>query len=99
MPLINKLFTKIPESLLFQKPVDTSAIPNYMKKISKPIDLGTIKDKLTNGVYIDPYELVDDTRQMFTNAWTFNKKNTKVFEYSTKVRLKINNFANTYTNY
>jgi hypothetical protein len=89
MPLINKLCMKTPESLLFQNPVDIKTIPTYTDIISKPIDLGTIKDKLTNGVYTNPYELVDDVRQMFTNAWTFNKKNTKVYEYSTKVRFMI----------
>ena len=34
---------------------------------------------------MDAWAMVDDVWQMFENAWTFNRRGTKVYKYCTKV--------------
>lgn len=47
------------------------------------MDLSTIKKKLDNGDYKDPWEYCDDVRLMFHNAWLYNKKSTRVYKSCT----------------
>lgn len=87
MPTLEKLFRQDPESLPFRQPVDAQAlgIPDYFDIVTKPIDLSTIKLKLDRGEYRDPWEYVDDVWLMFENAWLYNRKNSRVYRYCTKV--------------
>lgn len=87
MPTLEKLYRQDPESLPFRQPVDAQAlgIPDYFDIVTKPIDLSTIKMKLDRGNYLDPWEYVDDVWLMFDNAWLYNRKNSRVYRYSTKV--------------
>lgn len=88
MPTLEKLVRQDPESLPFRQPVDAQAlgIPDYFDIVTKPIDLATIKMKLDRGEYKDPWEYVDDVWLMFDNAWLYNRKNSRVYRYCTKVR-------------
>lgn len=87
MPTLEKMFRQDPESLPFRQPVDAQAlgIPDYFEIVTKPIDLSTIKMKLDRGNYRDPWEYVDDVWLMFENAWLYNRKNSRVYRYCTKV--------------
>lgn len=87
MPTLEKLYRQEPESLPFRQPVDATAlgIPDYFDIVTKPIDLSTIKMKLDRGDYKDPWEYVDDVWLMFDNAWLYNRKNSRVYRYCTKV--------------
>lgn len=87
MPVLEKLNIYNPESLPFRQPVDPELlqIPDYYTIIKKPMDLSTIKRKLDTGVYSDPWQYVDDVRLMFDNAWLYNKKNSKVYKFATKL--------------
>ncbi|XP_037871053.1 histone lysine acetyltransferase CREBBP isoform X3 [Bombyx mori] len=87
MPTLEQMFRQDPESLPFRQPVDAQAlcIPDYFDIVSKPIDLSTIKSKLDRGVYKDPWEYVDDVWLMFENAWLYNRKNSRVYRYCTKL--------------
>lgn len=87
MPTLEKLVRQDPESLPFRQPVDAQAlgIPDYFDIVTKPIDLATIKMKLDRGEYKDPWEYVDDVWLMFDNAWLYNRKNSRVYRYCTKV--------------
>lgn len=89
MPTLEKLYRQDPESIPFRTPVDPQAlcIPDYFDRISKPMDLSTIKRKLDIGQYTDPWEYVNDIWLMFDNAWLYNKKPTKIYKYCTKVSL------------
>jgi len=60
----------------FSVPVDPKAlgILNYFDIIKKPMDLGTIKDKLESSDYESQEEVVEDIRLVFNNACTFNPK-------------------------
>jgi E1A/CREB-binding protein len=79
------LWAQVPESTLFQTPVNIQVVPKYKDVISNPIDLGKIKENLLNGIYDEPWKYLDDVRLMFDNAWLFNKKDTIIYWYCTKV--------------
>ena len=49
------------------------------------MDLRTIKEKLQGGQYTDPWGFIDDMWLMFENAWTYNRKNTRVYKMSTNL--------------
>lgn len=87
MPVLERLNIYNPESLPFRQPVDPELlqIPDYYQIIKKPMDLSTIKRKLDTGQYSDPWQYVDDVWLMFENAWLYNKKNSKVYKFSTRL--------------
>ena len=43
--------------------------------------------KLESGEYTNPWAFCEDTWLMFANAWLYNRKNSKVYKYATKVSL------------
>ncbi|GJN07269.1 hypothetical protein PR202_ga25088 [Eleusine coracana subsp. coracana] len=61
-------------SLLFHQPVDplVYGIPDYFDIIRDPMDLGTVKKKLTNRKYTNIDEFAADVRLTFSNAMTYN---------------------------
>ncbi|VDM34683.1 unnamed protein product [Hydatigera taeniaeformis] len=71
----------------FRDPVDPVAlnIPDYPEVIKHPMDLTTIRNNLEDGVYKDPWEVLNHFRLMFNNAWLYNKKNSKVYKMCTKL--------------
>ena len=64
-----------------------SSTQDYFDIVKKPMDLSTVRRKLDSGAYSDPWEFVDDTMQMFDNAWLYNRKTSRVYKYATKVGL------------
>ena len=87
-PPLMKLYNQEPEAIPFRVPVDPNAlgIPDYFEIIKKPMDMASIKRKLDTGGYTDPWEYIDDIWQMFENAWTYNRKTSRVYKYCSKVR-------------
>ncbi|KAL3624317.1 hypothetical protein CASFOL_033133 [Castilleja foliolosa] len=77
--LLKKLMTQ-QYAWVFNKPVDVVAlkIPDYLDVIKKPMDLGTIKSKVTSGKYSCPLDFLADVRLTFTNAKTYNPPGTDV---------------------
>ena len=59
---------------LFHKPVDPIlyGIPDYFDVICNPMDLGTVKKKLTNKQYVTASEFAADVRLTFSNAMKYN---------------------------
>lgn len=70
------LVHKINKCIVFQ---------DYYDIVKKPMDLGSIKRKLDNGLYNNPWEYVNDVWLMFDNAWLYNRKTSRVYKYCTKV--------------
>jgi len=58
----------------FTHPVDPVAlnIPTYFQIIRKPMDLGTIQNKLDNNVYEKAKDVEEDVRLVFKNCYKFN---------------------------
>ncbi|KAL8200781.1 hypothetical protein R6Q57_012120 [Mikania cordata] len=71
--LLKKLMTH-QHAWVFNKPVDAVAlkIPDYFNVIKNPMDLGTVKGKLSSGKYSSPLEFLADVRLTFSNAMTYN---------------------------
>lgn len=60
--------------ITFRSPVDpiTLQIPDYFNIIKKPMDLGTIKKKLTGYEYTKCKDFVDDVELVFNNTIQYN---------------------------
>ncbi|RLM60605.1 transcription factor GTE4-like [Panicum miliaceum] len=65
---------------VFNKPVDPVALGlhDYFTIIKHPMDLGTIRGRLSQGQYRNPKEFADDVRLTFHNAMTYNPKGQDV---------------------
>ncbi|KAI3759461.1 hypothetical protein L6452_07309 [Arctium lappa] len=65
---------------VFKVPVDVVAlkIPDYYTVIKHPMDLGTVRTKLTSGEYADPWGFAADVRLTFSNALTYNPRGNDV---------------------
>eukprot|EP00028_Trichosphaerium_sp_Am-I-7-wt_P002489 CAMPEP_0168525248 /NCGR_PEP_ID=MMETSP0405-20121227/11180_1 /TAXON_ID=498012 /ORGANISM="Trichosphaerium sp, Strain Am-I-7 wt" /LENGTH=102 /DNA_ID=CAMNT_0008547705 /DNA_START=547 /DNA_END=852 /DNA_ORIENTATION=+ len=56
----------------FREPVDTSAVTDYLKVISDPMDLATIKQRVQQGFYITEEMLFSDLQRVCDNCKKFN---------------------------
>ncbi|CAL4999618.1 unnamed protein product [Urochloa decumbens] len=65
---------------VFNSPVDPVALglQDYFTIIKHPMDLGTIRARLSKGQYRNPKEFADDVRLTFHNAMTYNPKGQDV---------------------
>ncbi|KAI1488361.1 Bromodomain-containing protein [Biscogniauxia mediterranea] len=52
------------------RPVE-DGVPDYFEKVTKPMDLGTIKAKMDAGEYGSEAEFAADVRQIFQNCYTY----------------------------
>uniref|UniRef100_A0A1D1YFC0 Transcription factor GTE9 n=1 Tax=Anthurium amnicola TaxID=1678845 RepID=A0A1D1YFC0_9ARAE len=59
---------------VFNKPVDpvNLNIPDYFSIISNPMDLGTIRTRLKNKLYLDTLDFAADVKLTFSNAMRYN---------------------------
>ncbi|XP_020211485.1 transcription factor GTE10 isoform X2 [Cajanus cajan] len=59
---------------VFNTPVDVVKlnIPDYFTVIKHPMDLGTVKRRITSGDYSNPMDFAADVRLTFSNAMTYN---------------------------
>ncbi|XP_051125631.1 transcription factor GTE4-like isoform X2 [Andrographis paniculata] len=66
---------------VFNMPVDAAALGlhDYFEIIKKPMDLSTVKDRLTRNWYKTPMEFAEDVRLTFRNAMTYNPKGQDVY--------------------
>ncbi|CCM02208.1 uncharacterized protein FIBRA_04288 [Fibroporia radiculosa] len=66
----------------FYEPVDwvKLEIPQYPKVVKRPMDLSTIKRKLTDGEYSTPDKFRDDFKLMIRNCFAFNPPKNPVHE-------------------
>lgn len=64
----------------FLKPVDPVAlnIPQYLKIIKKPMDLGTVEKNLKDGNYQTAKDFYNDVMLMFNNCYKFNPETDDV---------------------
>lgn len=62
----------------FLLPVNTKHFPSYKKIIKIPMDLSTIKKRLTDQQYKSKEEFCADVRQIFNNCETFNEDDSPV---------------------
>jgi hypothetical protein len=72
----------------FLTPVDPIAlgIPDYYTIIKRPMDLGTIEQKLLNGEYADIYGFADDVELVWSNCFTYNQPESDVVKMAQAVK-------------
>ncbi|CAL4989232.1 unnamed protein product [Urochloa decumbens] len=73
---------------LFNKPVDPVLyqIPDYFDVIRHPMDLGTVKKKLTKQQYVRTDEFAADVRLTFLNAMKYNPPGNDVHEIAKELK-------------
>lgn len=66
----------------FTHPVDPVAlnIPTYFQIIKKPMDLGTVRQKLDGGMYEKAKDFEEDVRLIFKNCYKFNPEGDYVYQ-------------------
>lgn len=86
-PVLEKLWNMGIASQPFHHPVnpELDLCPDYFNIITHPMDLGTIRKKLNEGAYKNPWGFVEDIYQMFRNAWCYNHYTSKYYKYATKL--------------
>ncbi|VDP24761.1 unnamed protein product [Schistosoma margrebowiei] len=86
LPVVLKI-SKEKDAEPFLTPVDWKflEIYDYPQIVSDPMDLSTIRRKLEDREYKDPWEIVDDFWLMLNNAWLYNKKTSKVYKTCTRL--------------
>lgn len=80
LPIVDKLL-KADVRQFFHYPVDPVllGIPHYPDIITDPMDLGTVRQNLLNGVYENEDQVAEHILLTFRNAMTFNPKETIVY--------------------
>ncbi|ODQ65354.1 Bromodomain-containing protein, partial [Nadsonia fulvescens var. elongata DSM 6958] len=80
--VLKELYSKKHKSISFAflQPVDPVALdcPTYFDIVKKPMDLGTVTQKLNNNQYENGDEFRDDIKQIFENCYAFNPKGSPV---------------------
>ncbi|KAG8752419.1 hypothetical protein FRC14_007048 [Serendipita sp. 396] len=65
----------------FLRPVDLDLYPQYRDVVAQPMDLGTVQDKLSHGVYGSAEEFHKDIKLIFSNCYAFNPEWSLVCQY------------------
>ncbi|KAH3763138.1 bromodomain domain protein [Pelomyxa schiedti] len=73
---------------VFNQPVNPQrdGAPDYFEVIKKPMDLGTIKEKLETGMYNEVRDFVEDVQQVWKNACMYNVPGTEIHQWSLDLR-------------
>lgn len=88
LPLLEKLYNQEPAGEPFRKPVDVVKYGciDYYLYIKHPIDLTTIRERLTNHKYQgDAWRFIADIQLLFSNAYLFNKRGTPVYDFTNRL--------------
>lgn len=83
-------FQESPLCMAFLRAVDPErdGIPDYHKVIKNPMDLGTLYNKLEEGVYKKSAEWKSDLMRIWDNAMLFNGPETPVTLVAQKLKAK-----------
>jgi E1A/CREB-binding protein len=78
---------------VFNSPVDLVelGLPDYFEVIEKPMDLGTVKKQLDNGVYRTLNEVERDINLTFYNAMLYNPEGSIVWNMANELKDKFTN--------
>lgn len=87
VPLLDRVCCE-KDAEVFLRPVDWQLleIPDYPRIVTNPMDLATIRTHLDDEQrYSDPWDVVADFWLMFNNAWTYNKRSSRVYKMCSSV--------------
>jgi hypothetical protein len=71
-----------PEASPFREPVDWKilGLHDYLQLVKKPMDLGTIKNKILANEYKSAEEVAGDIRLVWTNCMTYNQDGSEFYQ-------------------
>lgn len=55
-------------------------VPDYFEKVTKPMDLTTMRLKMDEGKYKTEQQFLDDVHQIFENCYAYWKKSDPMWE-------------------
>ncbi|OCT82862.1 hypothetical protein XELAEV_18025397mg, partial [Xenopus laevis] len=70
----------------FYKDVIPTSLLDYSDAMKHPMDLGTIRDKMENGLYKDTQDFASDVRLMFMNCYKYNPPDNEVVNMARKLQ-------------
>ncbi|KAJ3446931.1 hypothetical protein M0813_16272 [Anaeramoeba flamelloides] len=73
--------TNLPDTSIFQEPVDAEDVPDYYTVIKNPMDFSKMKKKLENGEYIEKKLFIHDVQLIIDNCKKYNRKETVFYAY------------------
>ncbi|CAI9301879.1 unnamed protein product [Lactuca saligna] len=71
---------------VFSEPVDPNELPDYHEIVKHPMDFGTVKNKLDDGVYSNLNELEADVLLICSNAMKYNSSDTIYFRQARNIQ-------------
>ncbi|XP_076283321.1 ATP-dependent chromatin assembly factor large subunit isoform X3 [Lasioglossum baleicum] len=77
------------DSWPFLSPVTKDEVPDYHDIISNPMDFGTIKSKLSNGVYETLEQFFSDCHLIFNNCRAYNEEHSAVYNYVYRAGMRL----------
>ncbi|EAY19180.1 Bromodomain containing protein [Trichomonas vaginalis G3] len=93
--IMNRLSEK-QTSILFSRPVDPQEddCPDYYKKIKKPMDLGTVRQKIDSGRYKTVHEWRADMELIFSNSLKYNVHSPYLIAITKDLRERFRELSN-----
>ena len=78
--ILNRIYNR-KDSEMFRDPVPWEALGlvDYLSVVKTPMDLGTVKEKLSSGKYMNEDECVADIRLIWHNAMLYNAPGAAVY--------------------
>ncbi|KAI7745194.1 hypothetical protein M8C21_024415 [Ambrosia artemisiifolia] len=86
MVFILDRFQKKDTHAVFSEPVDPDELPDYYEIIKQPMDFGTVRSKLDNGLYSNLEELEADVYLICSNAMQYNSSDTVFFRQARAIQ-------------
>ncbi|KAL3619816.1 hypothetical protein CASFOL_034728 [Castilleja foliolosa] len=71
---------------VYSEPVDPNELPDYFEIIDQPMDFGTVRKKLDNGVYKSLEELEVDVLLICSNAMQYNSADTVYYRQARTIQ-------------
>jgi histone acetyltransferase len=73
----------------FKDPVKSEVAPDYYATISNPIDLSTMRSRVTDGYYDTVDKFIEEVQLMFDNARVYNRKDTVYYKMADKLEAAV----------
>ncbi|KAL9248853.1 Bromodomain and PHD finger-containing protein [Drosera capensis] len=70
----------------FAEPVDPEELPDYHEVIEKPMDFGTVRKKLDEGIYFTLEQFEADVNLICSNAMEYNASHTIYFRQARSIK-------------
>ncbi len=81
---ILRILQSKPNVYPFLEPVDWKNLnlPDYPTIVKRPMDLGTIEDRIYSGLYSSADEFAEDVRLVWHNAQTYNQPGSDIWKWA-----------------